>query len=233
MAWDLLVNVYGLPQDQLYASYFKGDETAGVPADEEAKALWRKYLPEDRILPFDKTDNFWEMGIRDPVDPCTEIHFDRIGGRNAASLVNMDDPDVIEIWNLVFIQFNREPNGELRTLPDKHVDTGMGLERITSILQNKASNYDTDAFTGLFKRYEDVTGASPYTGKLGEEDAAQNYKDMAYRVVADHIRTIAFAIADGAVPSNEGRGYVLRRVLRQGGTLRPNSGRKGPASSRN
>ena len=214
-AWDILVNVYKLPKERLYASYFAGDEAQGLPCDTEARDLWLKFLPPERVIPFDKKANFWEMGETGPCGPCSEIHFDRIGGRDASKLVNADDPDVIEIWNLVFIQYNREASGELRQLPDKHIDTGMGLERLTSILQDKRSNYDTDVFDPIFKEIESIIGCPPYEGKLGAEDAAQNYRDMAYRVVADHIRTLSFAIADGAVPSNEGRGYVLRRVLRR------------------
>lgn len=214
-AYDILVNVYKLPSDRLYASYFGGDESLGLAPDIEARDLWLKYLPSERVLPFDKKANFWEMGESGPCGPCSEVHFDRIGNRDASKLVNADDPDVIEIWNLVFIQFNRELSGELRTLPDKHIDTGMGLERLTSILQNKRSNYDTDVFAPIFNAIQDIIGCAEYSGKLGLEDAQQNFKDTAYRVIADHIRTLTFAITDGAVPSNEGRGYVLRRILRR------------------
>jgi len=175
-AFDILVNRYKLNSDRLYASYFGGDEAQGLPCDTEARDMWLKFLPAERVLPFDKKANFWEMGDTGPCGPCSEIHYDRIGGRDAASLVNADDPDVIEIWNLVFIQFNREPSGELRPLPHKHIGTGMGLERLTSILQDKRSNYDTDVFVPLFAAIEQVVGCPAYTGKLGAEDAAQNYR---------------------------------------------------------
>ncbi|TPX68918.1 alanine---tRNA ligase [Spizellomyces sp. 'palustris'] len=214
MAWDLLTNVYKLPSDRLYVTYFGGDEKMGLAPDEEARKLWLDIgFPEDHILPGDSKDNFWEMGDQGPCGPCSEIHFDRIGGRNASHLVNQDDPDVLEIWNLVFMQFNREPDRSLKPLPNKHIDTGMGLERLVSILQNKRSNYDTDVFAGIFAAIQKLTGARPYAGRVGPDDV--DGIDTAYRVVADHIRTLAFAISDGGVPSNEGRGYVLRRIIRR------------------
>jgi alanyl-tRNA synthetase len=215
MAWELLTEVYKLPKDRLYITYFGGDEKLGLKADLECRQIWLDLgVPAERLLPFGSKDNFWEMGDQGPCGPCCELHYDRKGGRNAADLVNMDDPEVIEIWNLVFMQYNREADGSLRPLPNKHIDTGMGLERVVSVLQNKMSNYDTDAFTGLFSAIQKLTNAAPYTGKVGAEDV--NGMDTAYRVIADHTRTLTFAISDGGVPSNEGRGYVLRRILRRG-----------------
>jgi len=213
MAWDLLTKVYMLPEDRLYATYFGGDEAQGLEPDLEARDIWLQYLPANRVMPFGCADNFWEMGDIGPCGPCTEIHYDRIGGRDASSLVNMDDPNCLEIWNVVFIQYNREEGNVLKQLPAKHVDTGMGFERLTSILQNKMSNYDTDVFMPIFKEIQSITGAAPYTGLLGKEDVGE--KDMAYRVIADHIRTLSIAIADGAAPGSDGRNYVLRRVLRR------------------
>ncbi|KAI5956960.1 ALA1 [Candida jiufengensis] len=214
-AWELLLNVYGLEKDRLYVTYFGGDIKQGLEPDLDAKQFWLDVgVEEDHILPGDAKDNFWEMGDQGPCGPCSEIHYDRIGGRNASSLVNMDDPNVLEIWNIVFIQYNREADGSLRPLPNKHIDTGMGFERLVSILQNKYSNYDTDVFTPIFDKIREITGVRPYTGKFGSDD--KDGIDTAYRVIADHVRTLTFAICDGGVPNNEGRGYVLRRILRRG-----------------
>lgn len=214
-SWDLLTNVYGLSKDRLYVTYFEGDAAQGLEPDLEAKQFWLDVgVAEDHILPGNAKDNFWEMGDQGPCGPCSEVHYDRIGGRNAAHLVNMDDPNVLEIWNVVFIQYNRESDSSLRSLPSKHVDTGMGFERLVSILQDKLSNYDTDVFTPIFDKIREITGVRPYTGKFGDED--KDGIDTAFRVIADHVRTLTFAISDGGVPNNEGRGYVLRRILRRG-----------------
>jgi len=205
---------FGLDPLRLYATYFGGDAERGLGPDDEARELWERHLPPERVLPFGMKDNFWEMGDTGPCGPCSEIHYDRVGGRDASDLVNRDDPDVIELWNLVFIQFDRRSPTELRSLPARHVDTGMGLERIASVLQGVRSNYDTDLFAPLFDAIRRETSPPrQYTGYTGEHDPDRI--DMAYRVVADHVRALAFAIADGATPSNEGRGYVLRRILRR------------------
>jgi alanyl-tRNA synthetase len=213
MAWDLLTRVYALNPENLYATYFEGNEQ--IPADTEARDYWLQYLPAHKVIACSARDNFWEMGDVGPCGPCSEIHYDRIGnGRDASALVNQDDPNVIEIWNIVFIQFNREGPTELSTLPAKHIDTGMGLERLTSILQQKSSNYDIDCFQPLFEALQAKSPtARPYAGKLGADDA--DFCDTAYRAIADHARTLSFAIADGVIPNNEGRGYVLRRILRR------------------
>lgn len=214
-SWELLTQVYGLDPDRLYVTYFEGNKNGGLEPDCEARDLWKSVgVADDHIITGNMKDNFWEMGEQGPCGPCSEIHYDRIGGRNAAALVNKDDPNVIEIWNNVFIQYNREPDRSLRLLPNKHVDTGMGFERLVSILQDKPSNYDTDVFTPLFEAIARITGAREYRGKFGAEDA--DGIDTAYRVVADHVRTLTFAISDGGMPNNEGRGYVVRRVLRRG-----------------
>lgn len=214
-SWELLTQVYKIPSDRLYVTYFEGDEKQGLVPDLEALELWRSVgVADDHILPGNVKDNFWEMGDNGPCGPCSEIHYDRIGGRNASSLVNKDDPDVLEIWNNVFIQFNREQDGSLKSLPLRHVDTGMGFERLVSVLHDVKSNYDTDVFEPLFKRIQEITGVRPYSGKFGIED--KDGIDTAYRVLADHVRTLTFALADGGVPNNEGRGYVLRRILRRG-----------------
>ncbi|NXJ99365.1 SYAC protein, partial [Corythaixoides concolor] len=214
LALDLLTKEFGIPAERLYVTYFGGNEAAGLQPDLECKEIWLNLgLAEGRILPGNMKDNFWEMGDTGPCGPCSEIHYDRIGDRDASHLVNQDDPNVLEIWNLVFIQFNREADGTLKPLPKKSIDTGMGLERLVSVLQNKMSNYDTDLFLPYFEAIQKGTGARPYMGQVGAEDA--DGIDMAYRVLADHARTITLALSDGGRPDNTGRGYVLRRILRR------------------
>lgn len=214
MGLELLTQELGIPIERLYVTYFGGSEEAGLEADLECRKIWIDLgVDAERILPGSMKDNFWEMGDTGPCGPCSEIHYDRIGGRDASHLVNMDDPNVLEIWNLVFIQFNRESETLLKPLPKKSIDTGMGLERLVSILQNKMSNYDTDLFVPYFEAIQKGTGARAYTGKVGAEDV--DGIDMAYRVLADHARTITIALSDGGRPDNTGRGYVLRRILRR------------------
>ena len=212
-AWELLVKQWGLDPDRLYATVFGGDEKDGLPVDEEAIELWKSQtsIAHDHILRFDKKDNFWEMGETGPCGPCSEIHIDmrpdeERAKEDGATLVNMDDPRVIEIWNLVFIQFNRLKDASLEKLPAQHVDTGMGFERIAAVLQGKTSNYDSDVFTPLINKISDMAG---HTYGSDEE------KDIAVRVIADHIRAVTFSIADGASPGNDGRGYVIRRIQRR------------------
>lgn len=213
-AWEFLTVKLKLSSDRLYVTYFGGDEKNNLKPDEECKQIWLSLgLSPTHILPGNMKDNFWEMGETGPCGPSSEIHYDRIGNREATHLVNQDDPDVLEIWNLVFIQFNRENDGNLKLLPKKHIDCGLGLERLVSIIQNKSANYDTDLFMPLFDAIQKGTKAPSYQGKVGKED--KNGIDMAYRVLADHARTITIALADGGVPDNTGRGYVLRRILRR------------------
>ena len=214
-AWELLTGVYGIDKDRLYITVFGGDSNEGLGRDDEAADFWKKWVPEDRILYFGKKDNFWEMGDTGPCGPCSEIHVDLrsedVRAKSGAhELVNMDDPLVVEIWNLVFIQFNRKSDGSLEDLPEKHVDTGMGFERLAMTMQAKSANYDTDIFSPFIKAIEAKTGIS-YTGKY--DDSSKT--DIAMRVLVDHIRAVSFTIADGELPSNTGAGYVIRRILRR------------------
>ncbi|KRZ73423.1 Alanine--tRNA ligase, cytoplasmic, partial [Trichinella papuae] len=214
-AWEVLTKEFKIPKEQLYVTYFGGSEKYRLQPDVECRQIWLDIgLPSEKVLPFGMKDNFWEMGDIGPCGPCSEIHFDRIGNRNAANLVNKDDPDVLEIWNLVFITFNRDKDGSLHPLPKRHIDCGLGFERLVSVIQGKKSNYDTDLFVPIFNRIAETANVRPYMGKVGEEDEEQI--DMAYRVVADHIRTLTVALSDGGRPDNCGRGYVLRRILRRG-----------------
>ena len=210
-AWELLTERYKIDPSILYVTIFEGDESEGLERDMEAYNFWKKFIPEDRILLGNKSDNFWEMGEQGPCGPCSEIHVDirseeekaKVDG---ATLVNHDHPQVVEVWNLVFIEFNRKADGSLEQLPDKHIDTGMGFERLCMVLQNTTSNYDTDVFTPLIREIEALTKTT--YGETLETDRA-------IRVIADHVRTVYFAIADGQLPSNTGAGYVIRRILRR------------------
>jgi alanyl-tRNA synthetase len=214
-SWELLNKVFGLPADRLYATVFGGDASENLASDEEARNFWRKYLPDNQILDGSKKDNFWEMGAQGPCGPCSEIHFDfRSDAERAKTpgelLVNQDDPSVVEIWNNVFMQFERKADGSLVILPAQHVDTGMGFERLCMVIQNKKYTYDTDVFTPFIKLIEKESGKK-YTGSY--ERTAKT--DVAMRVVADHIRAVAFTIADGQLPASNGAGYVIRRILRR------------------
>ncbi len=214
-AWELLVDVYGLDPERLYATIFEGDDSDNLEKDQEAADYWRKYLPDERILFFDRKDNFWEMGETGPCGPCSEIHIDLRTEKErnelmGGELVNKEHPLVIEIWNLVFIQFNRKADGSLNELPAKHVDTGMGFERLTMAMQGKLANYDTDIFMPFIHFIEKETGI-----KYQNQYEPELLTDIAMRVAVDHCRAVAFSIADGQLPSNTGAGYVIRRILRR------------------
>jgi alanyl-tRNA synthetase len=210
-AWELLTEVYKIDPDKIYVTIFEGDPAEKLEKDTEASDYWKAIIPQERVLLGNKKDNFWEMGDQGPCGPCSEIHIDLRGEEekskiSGADLVNQDHPQVIEVWNLVFIEFNRKADGSLESLPQKHVDTGMGFERLCMVLQGKTSNYDTDVFTPLIKEIETLT-ASKYGTDLNT--------DRAIRVIADHLRTVYLAITDGQLPSNTGAGYVIRRILRR------------------
>ena len=217
-AWELLTEVYGIDKDILYVSVFEGAEDDGLGLDQEAYDLWKAIVPEDRIIMGNKKDNFWEMGDQGPCGPCSEIHVDlrtkeekaAVAGRD---LVNMDHPQVVEIWNLVFMQFNRKADGSLEKLPAQHVDTGMGFERLCMALQGVKSNYDTDVFTPLISEIEKITQSTYDKDSLPTNEDGK--VSVAIRVIADHVRAVAFSIADGQLPSNNGAGYVIRRILRR------------------
>ncbi|MGB2171210.1 MAG: alanine--tRNA ligase [Flavobacteriaceae bacterium] len=210
-AWELLTERYKIDPSILYVTIFEGDEGEGLSRDTEAYDFWKKFIPEERILLGNKKDNFWEMGDQGPCGPCSEIHVDIRSEEEkkalpGAQLVNQDHPQVVEVWNLVFIEFNRKADGSLEQLPEKHIDTGMGFERLCMVLQNKTSNYDTDVFSPLIREIEALT-KTVYGNNIET--------DRAIRVIADHVRTVYFAIADGQLPSNTGAGYVIRRILRR------------------
>jgi alanyl-tRNA synthetase len=214
-AWELLHDVFKINKDDIYITVFEGDKKDGLEADEEAVEFWKEWVSPEHILYFDRKDNFWEMGASGPCGPCSEIHVDirtpeEKAKQSGKELVNMDHPQVIEIWNLVFIQFNRKADGSLENLPEKHIDTGMGFERLCMILQGKTSNYDSDVFTPFIQFIEKHSGVK-YTSSY--DLSAKS--DIAMRVVADHLRAVTFTIADGQLPSNTGAGYVIRRILRR------------------
>jgi alanyl-tRNA synthetase len=216
-SWELLTEVYELPKDRLYVTVFEGYDKEGLAFDQEAYDTWKRFVPEERILRGNKKDNFWEMGDTGPCGPCTEIHYDSRSAEErketpGAKLVNNDHPQVIEIWNNVFMEFNRKADGSLEKLPAQHVDTGMGFERLVRVLQNKQSNYETDIFLPLIRKIENISGLRYYEGKAGRSEEVIN---IAMRVISDHIRAISFSIADGQLPSNTGAGYVIRRILRR------------------
>ncbi|MBQ0117111.1 MAG: alanine--tRNA ligase [Flavobacterium sp.] len=216
-AWELLTEVYKIPKDILYVTVFEGSAEENVPFDQEAYDIWKTLIAEDRILLGNKKDNFWEMGDQGPCGPCSEIHVDIRNADEKAlisgkDLVNADHPQVVEIWNNVFMEFNRKADGSLEKLPAQHVDTGMGFERLCMVLQGVQSNYDTDVFTPLIQKVSELTGAK-YTVKAAND--AEEKTNIAIRVISDHVRAVAFAIADGQLPSNGGAGYVIRRILRR------------------
>jgi len=219
-AWQLLTEVYKIPKENLYVSVFEGNPAENVPFDQEAWDIWKELIDEDRIILGNKKDNFWEMGDQGPCGPCSEIHVDlrpeaekaQVSGK---SLVNNDHPQVVEIWNNVFMEFNRKADGSLEKLPARHVDTGMGFERLCMALQGKTSNYDTDVFTPLIEKLEEITGFNYTSNEVKDISEEQNKINIAIRVIVDHVRAVAFAIADGQLPSNTGAGYVIRRILRR------------------
>ncbi len=219
-AWEFLTEVLKLDKDRLYVSVFEGNPAENVPFDQEAFDIWKQYVSEDRIILGNKKDNFWEMGDQGPCGPCSEIHIDlrsneeraKVSGRD---LVNADHPQVVEIWNNVFMEFNRKADGSLEKLPAQHVDTGMGFERLCMAMQNVTSNYDTDVFTPLIAKVEEITGLKYTSNEVKNISEEQNKTNIAIRVIVDHVRAVAFAIADGQLPSNTGAGYVIRRILRR------------------